>query len=173
MSMHGRAASGKTERRKELGLIMLNHPDVFVAQVSPAYHNHFLRAVTAALEYKGPSVIIAYSPCMPEHGIPDDSAYDRSRAAVLSRAFPLFVHDPRAGKKLKQRLDLRGNPSLNETWHKDPKTGELMDFTWFARQEERFAKQFGKDGSPSEALLKSQEDRARNWELLREMAGLS
>lgn len=172
MSVHGRTATGKTERRKELGQILMAHPDVFVAQVSPAYYNHFLRATLSALEYKGPAVLIAYAPCMPEHGIGDDASYASSRAAVLSRAFPLFVHDPRLGQGLKQRLDLRGNPSLNETWHKDAKTGDLMDFVWFARQEERFAKLFNKDGTPTEPLLKSQEDRGKNWDLLRELAGM-
>lgn len=172
MSAHGRAFAGKTERRKELGLILMSHPDVFVAQVSPGYPTHFLKTVLAGLEYKGPSVIIAYSPCMPEHGIADHASYEQSQAAVLSRAFPLFVHDPRKGDTLKQCLDLGGNPSSGEVWHKDPKTGELMDFVWFARKEERFAKLFDKEGKPSEALLRSQEDRAKNWNQLRELAGV-
>ena len=172
MSAHGKASLGKTERRKELGLLAMMHPDVFVAQVSPAYYNHFLRAVLDALEYQGPSIIIAYSPCMPEHGIADDMGMERAKAAVISRAFPLFVHDPRKGKTMKERLDLRGNPSLNEEWHKDPKTNEVFDFLWFAREEQRFAQHF-KGGKVSESIMRSQEDRAMNWNLLREMAGLT
>ena len=173
MSCSGKVATGKTEHRKELGLILMAHPDVYVAQVAPAFYNHFLRAVTGALEYKGPSVIIAYSPCMPEHGISDDAGFERSRAAVNSRAFPLFVYDPRSGKKVKERLDLRGNPSLKSTWHQDPKTQEIYDFVWFAKGESRFASNFDKSGAPTEALLTSQKDRERNWELLKELAGMN
>lgn len=171
MSAHGKASLGKTERRKELGNIALMHPDVFVAQVSPAYYNHFLRTVLDALEYPGPSIIIAYSPCMPEHGIADDMGYDRAKAAVVSRAFPLFVHDPRKGGTMKERLDLKGNPSLSEDWHKDPKSGEAQDFVWFAKQEQRFAQHF-KGVEISESLKRSQEDRLKNWNLLRELAGM-
>ncbi|OFZ17819.1 MAG: thiamine pyrophosphate-binding protein [Bdellovibrionales bacterium GWB1_55_8] len=171
MSAHGKASLGKTERRKELGVIAMMHPDVFVAQVSPAYPNHFLRTVLDALEYPGPSLIVAYSPCMPEHGIADDAGAERAKAAVISRAFPLYVHDPRKGNTIKERLDLRGNPSIGEEWHKDPKTGEVFDFVWFARKEGRFAQHF-KGGKVSESLLKSQEDRQKNWNLIRELAGL-
>ena len=172
MSAHGKASLGKYERRKELGLLAMMHPDVYVAQVSPAYYNHFLRAVLDALEYPGPAMILAYSPCMPEHGIADNAGFERAQAAVLSRAFPLFVHDPRKGNTMKERLDLKGNPSISEQWHKDPKTGEVRDFVWFARQEGRFAQHFGKDGKVSEFLYKGQDDRAKNWNTLRELAGL-
>ncbi|MCM2322513.1 MAG: thiamine pyrophosphate-dependent enzyme [Oligoflexia bacterium] len=172
MSMHGKASTGKVEQRKELGLISMMHPEVFVAQVSTSYYNHFLRAVSDALEFPGPAVIIAYAPCMPEHGIADNAAFAQAKAAVQSRAFPIYVHDPRKGRSIKERLDLRGNPSISEDWHKDPKTGEVYDFTWFAKQEERFSHQFNAEGRPSEALLMSQADRLSHWNKLRELAGL-
>ena len=47
--------------------------------------------------YPGPAVIIAYTPCMPEHGIADDAANRQAKLAVDSRAFPLFTYDPRRG----------------------------------------------------------------------------
>ncbi|OGQ36677.1 MAG: hypothetical protein A3F16_03540 [Deltaproteobacteria bacterium RIFCSPHIGHO2_12_FULL_43_9] len=171
MSTYGQSFHGKRERRKELGPIIMMHPNAFVAQVSPAYYNHFLKTVTEAIEYPGPSVIIAYSACQPEHGIADDASYERAKAAVVSRAFPLFVYDPRKGASLKERLDLKSNPSPKDDWHKDPKTGQLYDFTWFAQGEGRFSKQFT-NKKPSEEIAKSQEDRLNNWHLLQEMAGL-
>ena len=171
MSTFGRAFPGKIEERKELGLLAMMHPNVFVAQVSPAYYNHYLKAVSDALDFPGPSVIIAYSACMPEHGIPDDSAFDRAKAAVISRACPLFIFDPRKGESIKECLDLKGNPSVNEDWHIDLKTGEVFDFVWFARGEGRFSKQF-KGVEPSEILLRSQKSRNKNWRLLQELAGL-
>jgi hypothetical protein len=61
---------------------------------------------------------------------------------------------------------------VTEDWWTDPKTGKPLTFVEFARTEGRFARQFGPDGAPSAALLKSQEDRLRNWNLLQELAGI-
>lgn len=172
MSVHGKSIPGKTDRRKELGILAMNHPNVFVAQVSPSYYTHFFKTVLAAVEYPGPSVIIAYSACTPEHQIADNMSYERGLAAVVSRAFPLFTYDPRRGESFRERLDLSGNPSIDKDWHVDSKTGERHDFVWFAKAEGRFAKQFDADGAPSEALLDSQDDRLKNWHLLQELAGI-
>src|SRR3990172_600732 len=102
MSVHGKSIPGKIDRRKELGLLAMNHPDVFVAQVSPSHYNHFFKAILAAL---------------------------------TSRAFPLYVYDPRKGETYSERLDLSTNPSPDQDWHTDSKTNELQDFVWFARSE--------------------------------------
>src|SRR6187401_2516500 len=113
LSAYGGAQHGRPERRKELGRILMSHGDVFVAQVSTTHLNHFYRAVMDANTYPGPSVLIAYTPCMPEHGIADDAAARSLKAAVDSRAFPLFTYDPRRGPAFAARLDLSGNPSLD------------------------------------------------------------
>ena len=55
---------------------------------------------------------------------------------------------------------------------KDPKTGELFDFTMFARSEGRFAKHFDQDGKASEAILKGNQERLENWRTLQELAGI-
>jgi pyruvate/2-oxoacid:ferredoxin oxidoreductase beta subunit len=171
MSAYGRRQHGKSERRKELAQIAIAHPDVFVAQTTAAHINHFYRAVIAANEYPGPAVVVAYTPCMPEHGIGDDAGFGQAKLAVDSRAFPLLVCDPRAGESLKERMSLQGNPARKDDWYVTPK-GEKVDFVAFARTEGRFAKHFDKDGNPSPELLKAQEDRLKNWRLLQELAGL-
>jgi pyruvate-ferredoxin/flavodoxin oxidoreductase len=171
MAASGQAPAGKVERRKELGLLCAMHPSVFVAQTTPAHVNHFYRAVTEANAFPGPAVVIVYAPCMPEHGIADDQAAHQSRLAVESRAFPLFVHDPRKGETFSERFDLKGNPAVKEDWFVNPKTGAAVDFVAFARTEGRFRRHFGKDGAPSEALRAGQEDRLRNWRRLQELAG--
>ncbi|MBI3015922.1 MAG: 4Fe-4S dicluster domain-containing protein [Candidatus Tectomicrobia bacterium] len=171
MSMIGSAQMGKLERRKELGNIAMMHPDVYVAQTTPAHINHFYRAIMTANEYPGPALVNVYSTCQPEHGVADDQSFEQARMAVDSRAFPIFIHDPRKGPRLQDRLSLQGNPAQKEDWYKNPKTGEIFDFVAFARTERRFAKQFKKDGTPSETLLKAQEDRLSNWRLLQELAG--
>jgi len=170
MAAVGSAVPGKGERRKELGLLALMHPDVFVAQTTAAHVNHFYRAILDANSYPGPAVVIAYTTCQPEHGVGDDRAAHQARLAVDSRAFPLFVHDPRRGAELAKRLSLQGNPDPKEDWTKTPGTGDVVDFVTFARTEGRFARQFDAEGRPSAALLKSQADRLANWRLLQELA---
>ncbi|GIX07808.1 MAG: hypothetical protein KatS3mg115_2211 [Candidatus Poribacteria bacterium] len=172
MSYHGREIHGKTERRKEIAQICMMHPDVFVAQTTCADFNHFYKAVLAANEYEGPAVINVYTTCQPEHGVADERASQQAKLAKESRAFPIFIYDPRNGETIRERLDLKGNPAVKEDWYVVPKTGEVIDFIAFARTEGRFAKHFDKDGNPSEELLKAQEDRLKNWRLLQELAGL-
>ena len=172
MSVHGSAIPGKTERRKELGQICMMHPDVFVAQTITSLPNHFYKAIMAANEYKGPAVITVFTTCQPEHGVADHMASHQAKLAMESRAFPIFIYDPREGERIKDRLSLRGNPAVNEDWYTIRKTGETIDFITFARTEGRFSKHFDADGKPSEALLASQEDRLKNWRMLQEMAGI-
>lgn len=172
MATYGRARHGKTERRKELALLALMHPDVFVAQTITADPNHFYRAVMAANEYPGPALVNVYTPCQPEHGIGDDMAAHQSKLARDTRTFPVFIYDPRAGETMRERLSLRGNPAVTEDWYRHPKTGEPLDFVYFARTERRFARHFQPDGAPGEALLAGQADRLANWRLLQQLAGI-
>lgn len=63
------AASGKKIRKKDLGLIAMTYGYIYVAQVSMgADMNQTIKAIKEAESYKGPSLIIAYSPCI-NHGI--------------------------------------------------------------------------------------------------------
>ena len=172
MSVHGKALGGKQERRKELATICMVHPEVFVAQTTCAHMNHFYKAIMAANEFPGPAVVNVYTTCQPEHGVADNMAGAQAKLAVDTRAFPLLVHDPRKGDRLKERLSLAGNPAMKDDWYKHPKTGEQIDFVHFARSEGRFGKHFDKEGRPSETLLRSQADRLKNWHLLQELAGL-
>jgi pyruvate ferredoxin oxidoreductase beta subunit len=171
LSAFGKVEHGKGERRKELGRILMAHGDAYVAQVAACTINHLYRAVMEANSYPGPAVIVAYTPCMPEHGIADDAANRQAKLAVDSRAFPLFTYDPRRGGTLAERLSLQGNPAVKEDWSKSP-DGTPFDFISFARTEGRFAQHFDKDGNPSIELQKSQDDRLENWRILQEMAGV-
>ncbi|OPJ56843.1 pyruvate:ferredoxin (flavodoxin) oxidoreductase [Alkalithermobacter paradoxus] len=63
------AASGKKVKKKDLGMIAASYGYVYVAQVAMgADKNQFMKAVIEAEKYDGPSLIIAYSPCI-AHGI--------------------------------------------------------------------------------------------------------
>jgi pyruvate ferredoxin oxidoreductase beta subunit len=171
LSAYGKAIHGRPERRKELARIVMAHGEVYVASTTPAHLNHFYRSIIEANEYPGPAVIVAYTPCMPEHGIPDDAATRQAKLAVESRAFPLFTYDPRRGDSLAERLSLQGNPSLKEDWTKAP-DGSQLDFLAFARTEGRFAQHFGRDGSETPEILATQADRLANWHGLQELAGI-
>ncbi len=63
------AAAGKRVRKKDLGVMAISYGYVYVAQVAMgASHSQYLKAITEAEAYKGPSLIIAYAPCI-NHGI--------------------------------------------------------------------------------------------------------
>jgi len=63
------AATGKKTKKKDLGKMAMSYGYVYVAQVSMgADHNQLLKAITEAESYPGPSLIVAYSPCI-NHGI--------------------------------------------------------------------------------------------------------
>ncbi len=171
MSVHGKAISGKTERRKEIAQIAMMHPRTFVAQTTCAHVNHFYRSVIDALEFDGPALVCCYTTCQPEHGVADNMATDQARLAVDTRAFPLMVYDPRKGDTIRERLSLQGNPAVNDDWWMNPKSGEQVDFIDFCRSEGRFAKHFDKEGNPSEVLLRAKQERLENWKQLQELAG--
>jgi pyruvate/2-oxoacid:ferredoxin oxidoreductase beta subunit/NAD-dependent dihydropyrimidine dehydrogenase PreA subunit len=172
MAASGSARNGKSERRKELALLAMMHPEVFVAQTITTDANHFYRAILAANEYAGPALINVYTPCPPEHGVGDDMSSRQSKLARDSRTFPVFVYDPRTGATLAERISLRGNPAIKEDWYTHPRTGEPVDFVYFARTEGRFARRFDADGRPDAMLLAGQEDRLANWRLLQQLAGV-
>ncbi len=172
MSPFGKAEMGKSEARKEIANIAMMHPNVYVAQTTAAHMNHFYRAVLEANAYPGPALVSVYTTCQPEHGVGDHEASQRARAAVDSRAFPLLIYDPRKGDTFRARLDLKGNPAVQEDWYINPKTKEPFTFIDFARGEGRFAKHFDAEGNPSPMLLSAQAERLANWRLLQDLAGV-
>jgi pyruvate ferredoxin oxidoreductase beta subunit len=172
MAAFGKNSHGKRERRKELAQICLMHPDIYVAQTTPAHINHFYKAVMEANDYPGPAVINVYTTCQPEHGVPDCNSARQAKMAVDSRAFPIFIYDPRKGERIRERLSLVGNPSQKEDWWTPPKAQKSFTFVDFARTEGRFAKHFDGNGNPSSILLETEKERLQNWHTLQELAGL-
>jgi pyruvate-ferredoxin/flavodoxin oxidoreductase len=90
------AASGKKIKKKDLGLIAMAYGDVYVAQVAMgANQNQLMKAIIEAESYNGPSIIIAYAPCI-NHGIVKGMAYsqEESKLAVESGYWHLYRHNP-------------------------------------------------------------------------------
>jgi pyruvate-ferredoxin/flavodoxin oxidoreductase len=101
---------GKTEIRKEMGLIGMAHRTSFVLQGSISHMSHLLEGYIDGLNSHRPALFNIYAVCQPEHGVPDDSSERQSRLAVESRAYPLFRYDPDAGTTFSECVSLEGKP---------------------------------------------------------------
>ena len=63
------AATGKRTKKKDIGMMAMSYGYVYVAQIAMGYDkNQTLKAIAEAEAYKGPSLIIAYAPCI-NHGL--------------------------------------------------------------------------------------------------------
>ena len=90
------AASGKKIRKKDLGAMMMSYGYVYVAQVAMgANQSQYFKALKEAEAYPGPSLIIAYSPCI-SHGIRAGmgKTQDEEKRAVEAGYWSLFRHNP-------------------------------------------------------------------------------
>ena len=90
------AAAGKGSPKKDLGLILSNYGYVYVAQVNlGANPEHTIKCMKEAAAYHGPSIIIAYAPCI-NHGLSKglSKAMDEGKAAVECGYWPLFHYNP-------------------------------------------------------------------------------
>jgi len=61
---------------------------------------------------------------------------------------------------------------MKTDWWNNPETGEEVTCLDFARSEGRFTKHFDADGRPSETIVRAEQDRLENWQLLQELAGV-
>ncbi|MCI1960232.1 MAG: pyruvate:ferredoxin (flavodoxin) oxidoreductase [Clostridia bacterium] len=95
------AYSGKEVRKKDLGLMAISYGNVYVAQIAMgADLNQTIRAMVEAESYNGPSIIIAYAPCI-SHGIKSgmSSSIHEEKKAVDCGYWNLYRYDPRLEEK--------------------------------------------------------------------------
>jgi pyruvate-ferredoxin/flavodoxin oxidoreductase len=114
------AASGKKVKKKDLGMIATTYGYVYVAQIAlGADMNQALKAIKEAEAYPGPSLIIAYAPCI-NHGIKIGMANTilEEKKAVQTGYWHLWRYDPTLKEEGK-------NPFILDS--KEP-TGEIKDF---------------------------------------------
>jgi len=119
------AASGKQTAKKDLAQIAMTYGHVYVAQVSMgANQAQVIKAFQEAESYNGPSVIIAYSPCI-EHGIKGGLMNHQitQKKATECGYFPIFRYDPRLEDEGKNPLQL-DSKAPNFDLFKDFLTGE-------------------------------------------------
>ena len=89
------AETGKKTNKKDLAKMMMNYDNVYVAQVSLGGNmNATIKAFKEAAKHKGPSLIIAYAPCI-NHGIKKgmSKSIEEEKLAVISGYFPIFRYD--------------------------------------------------------------------------------
>ena len=95
------AASGKRVKKKDLGLIATTYGYVYVAQVGMgADKNQLMKALIEAEQYDGPSLIIAYSPCI-NHGLKEGMGRTQAntKQAVEAGYWHLYRYNPELKKE--------------------------------------------------------------------------
>ncbi len=120
------ASAGKRTGKKDLGLMFMSYGYVYVASVAlGANMNQVVKAFLEAEAYPGPSIVIAYSPCI-MHGIDMGFSSEETKKAVQAGYWPLYRYNPALAAEGK-------NPFIYES--KDP----TLDMQDFLAKEIRFA----------------------------------
>ncbi|MBR5848902.1 MAG: pyruvate:ferredoxin (flavodoxin) oxidoreductase, partial [Bacteroidaceae bacterium] len=129
------AASGKRIRKKDLGLIATTYGYVYVAQIAMgASYDQCLKAIREAEAYPGPSLVIAYAPCI-NHGIRKGmgKAQAEQAAAVECGYWHLWRYNP--------ALEAEGkNPFVLDS--KEPQWDKFQEFLKGEVRYASLAKQF-------------------------------
>ncbi len=100
------AAGGKALRKKDLGMIAMAYEHIYVASVASGSKDvHTLKVLQEAESYDGPSLIIAYSPCI-EHGVDLSHNLRQQELAVKTGYWLLYRYDPRLADAGKNPLQL-------------------------------------------------------------------
>ena len=123
------AAAGMRIRKKDLGMMSMSYGYVYVAQVAMgASQNQFLKAVREAEAYDGPSIIIAYAPCI-NHGLRKgmSQTQNQMKDAVESGYWHLYRFNPLLEKEGKIPFQL------------DSKEPDWSKFKDFLNSEVRFS----------------------------------
>ena len=144
------AAAGKETKKKDLAAIAMSYGYVYVAQVAMgADYNQCLKALHEAESYHGPSLVIAYAPCI-NHGIKGGmvNAQTEIKNAVAAGYWHTFRYDPRLAAEGK-------NPFTLDS--KQP-TG---DYNAFIRNEVRYSSLTRSFPERAEKLFELSEEQAK------------
>ncbi|MBT4330773.1 MAG: pyruvate ferredoxin oxidoreductase [Gammaproteobacteria bacterium] len=155
MAPYGKVMKGKTEIRKEMGIIGMAHRTSYILQSSQANVTHMIEGFIDGLNSRRPAMFNLYTTCQPEHGVADDATDMQTKMALESRAYPMFKYDPDEGTTFKECCDIEGNPSIDQDWvtydltytdenGKEAKMTLPFTFADWALTEGRFRKQFSK-----------------------------
>jgi len=155
------AASGKSVRKKDLGRMAMTYGYVYVASVAMgANKNQLMKVFLEAESYPGPSLIIAYAPCI-NHGFNMGRSQNEEKLAVECGYWLLYRYDPR-------RKEAGQNPLILDS--KEPKG----DFQEFLMGEVRFSSLTRTFPENAKRLFKiAEKDMKERYEIYRKMASVS
>jgi pyruvate-ferredoxin/flavodoxin oxidoreductase len=140
------AAGGKATAKKDLALLAMDYGNVYVAHV--AYAGKDIQTLNAFLQaeaHDGPSIIIAYAPCI-AHGVDLSNNHRQQNLAIKSGHWPLFRFDPSKAKLGKNPMKLdSAEPSI--PYRDFVKTETRFSMLWQTHPEaaEHFLEQAQKD----------------------------
>ena len=142
------AAGGKITKKKDLGKMAMSYGYVYVAQIAlGANMNQTVKAIKEAENYHGPSLIIAYAPCI-NHGINMSNSIGEEKKAVEAGYWQLYRFNP--------ALKAQGkNPFVLDS--KAPKEG---DYRAFLMGENRYAQLSKSKPEVAEKLFELNEEQA-------------
>ncbi|MCQ2166063.1 MAG: pyruvate:ferredoxin (flavodoxin) oxidoreductase [Bacteroidales bacterium] len=145
------AASGKKVRKKDLGMMAMSYGYVYVAQVAMgASQVQFINAIKEAEAYDGPSIIIAYAPCI-NHGLKAGMGLSQreEKLAVECGYWQLYRYNPALVEEGKNPFSL------------DSKEPDWTKFQDFLKGEVRFASLYKMFPDQADELLKKTEEFAK------------
>lgn len=153
------ASAGKRAGKKDLGRMMMGYGNVYVAQVAMgADKNQTLKAILEAESYNGPSIIIAYAPCI-SHGIKEGMGRSMAnmQQAVLAGYWHLYRYNP-------ELISQGKNPFTLDS--KEP----TADFRQFLMGQVRYASLAAAYPERAEELfIKTEQDAKRRLEYYKKM----
>jgi len=142
------AAAGKRTRKKDLGMMAMSYGYVYVASVSMGSNPaQLVKAVTEAEAYPGPSIVIAYAPCI-NHGINMGKTQAEMKKAVDTGYWPLYRFNPALGDEGK-------NPFTLDS--KEP----TMEYAEFLKGERRYTTLTSQFPEAADKLFKDAEQEAK------------
>jgi pyruvate-ferredoxin/flavodoxin oxidoreductase len=154
------AESGKKTKKKDLGRMLMTYGYVYVATVAMgANKQQCLKAIAEAESYPGPSVIIAYSPCI-NQGLKKGmgKSQEEEKSAVEAGYWPLYRFDPRLAAEGKNPFQLDS---------KEP-TGSLQDFLMGEVRYASLTQSFPEEAKRLQAQLAA--DVKERWETYKRLA---
>ncbi|MCK5262695.1 MAG: pyruvate:ferredoxin (flavodoxin) oxidoreductase, partial [Gammaproteobacteria bacterium] len=154
------SAGGKPTPKKDLALLAMDYENVYVAHVAyGAKDIQTIHAFNEAEAYPGPSLIIAYSPCI-AHGIDLKDNHKQQQLAVNSGHWPLFRYNPQDAKQGINPLHLDSKPPS-------------IPYREFIETEIRFNMLWRTHPDVAEELLEqSQQDVSRRYHFYKQLADL-
>ncbi|MCP4608746.1 MAG: pyruvate:ferredoxin (flavodoxin) oxidoreductase, partial [Planctomycetes bacterium] len=100
------AAAGKPMPKKDIGMMLASYGNVYVAQIAMGASNgQAVKAIVEAEKYDGPSIVIAYAPCI-AHGINMSTMLSSQKKAVNSGHWVLYRYNPDLVNQGKNPLQL-------------------------------------------------------------------